>query len=54
MTVSLAVAGIITHDNMVLALLPSAIFFTIHLLMENLAFPAVVGRNMEINPSSSS
>ena len=50
MTVSLAVAGIITHDNMVLALLPSAIFFTIHLLMENLAFPAVVGRNMEINP----
>lgn len=50
MTISLTVAGIITHDNIVLALLPAAIFFTIHLLMENLAFPAVVGRNMEINP----
>ncbi|CVI58918.1 MULTISPECIES: AI-2E family transporter [Agrobacterium] len=50
MTISLTVAGIITHDNMVLALLPAGAFFTIHLLMENLAFPAVVGRNMEINP----
>ncbi len=50
MTVAVAVAGIIAHDNMVVALLPAAIFFTVHLLMENLAFPAVVGRNMEINP----
>ena len=50
MTISLTVAGIITHDNMILALLPASVFFTIHLLMENLAFPAVVGRNMEINP----
>lgn len=50
MTIALTVAGIITHDNMVLALLPAALFFIIHLLMENLAFPAVVGRNMEINP----
>ncbi|MBW9067938.1 AI-2E family transporter [Agrobacterium pusense] len=50
MTISLTVAGIITHDNMILALLPAGVFFTIHLLMENLAFPAVVGRNMEINP----
>ncbi|WP_312619225.1 AI-2E family transporter [Agrobacterium pusense] len=50
MTISLTVAGIITHDNMILALLPAGVFFTIHLLMENLPFPAVVGRNMEINP----
>ncbi|WP_144575301.1 AI-2E family transporter [Agrobacterium sp. DE0009] len=50
MTISLTVAGIITHDNMILALLPAGVFFTVHLLMENLAFPAVVGRNMEINP----
>ncbi len=50
MTISLTVAGIITHDNMILALLPAGDFLTIHLLMENLAFPAVVGRNMEINP----
>ncbi|WCJ63186.1 MULTISPECIES: AI-2E family transporter [Agrobacterium] len=50
MTISLTIAGIIAHDNMILALLPAGVFFTIHLLMENLAFPAVVGRNMEINP----
>ncbi|MDR6104598.1 putative PurR-regulated permease PerM [Agrobacterium larrymoorei] len=50
MTLALAVAGIITHDNLFLALLPSIVFFTIHLLMENLVFPAVVGKNMEINP----
>ncbi|KXG88049.1 AI-2E family transporter [Agrobacterium bohemicum] len=50
MTLSLAIAGILTHDSMLFALLPSLVFFTIHLLMENLAFPAVVGKNMEINP----
>ena len=50
MTLSLAIAGILTHDSMLFALLPSVVFFTIHLLMENLAFPAVVGKNMEINP----
>ncbi len=50
MTLALAIAGIITHDNLFLALLPSIVFFTIHLLMENLVFPAVVGKNMEINP----
>lgn len=50
MTLSLAIAGIITHDSLLLGLLPSIIFFTIHLLMENLVFPAVVGKNLEINP----
>ncbi|NTJ41645.1 AI-2E family transporter [Agrobacterium larrymoorei] len=50
MTLSLAVAGIITHDSLLLGLLPSIVFFTIHLLMENLVFPAVVGKNLEINP----
>ncbi len=50
MTLALAVAGIITHDSLFLALLPSIVFFTIHLLMENLVFPAVVGKNLEINP----
>lgn len=50
MTLALAVAGFLTHDSLLLGLIPAAIFFTIHLLMENLAFPAVVGRNMEINP----
>lgn len=50
MTLALSVAGFLTHDSLLLGLIPAAIFFTIHLLMENLAFPAVVGRNMEINP----
>lgn len=50
MTLALTVGGILTHDSLILGLLPAIIFFTIHLLMENLAFPAVVGKNMEINP----
>ncbi|GAK71688.1 AI-2E family transporter [Agrobacterium rubi] len=50
MTLALTVAGILTHDSLFLALMPAIIFFTIHLLMENLAFPAVIGNNMEINP----
>jgi predicted PurR-regulated permease PerM len=33
-----------------LALLPAVIFFTVHLVMENLIFPAVMGRQWEINP----
>jgi predicted PurR-regulated permease PerM len=50
MTLALTIAGIITHDSLLLGLMPAIVFFVIHLLMENLAFPAVVGRNMEINP----
>ncbi|NLS02803.1 AI-2E family transporter [Rhizobium sp. P32RR-XVIII] len=50
MTLSVAVAGIITHDGIVAGLLPAAAFFTIHLAMENLIFPAVMGRRLEINP----
>jgi predicted PurR-regulated permease PerM len=50
MTLSLTVAGILTHDSLLLGLLPAIVFFTIHLLMENLVFPTVVGKNMEINP----
>ncbi|KQO79686.1 AI-2E family transporter [Rhizobium sp. Leaf262] len=50
MTLALTIGGILTHDSLILGLLPAIIFFTIHLLMENLAFPAVVGKNMEINP----
>jgi predicted PurR-regulated permease PerM len=50
MTFSVAVGGILTHDSLLLALLPAAIFFLVHLLMENLLFPAVMGRQWEINP----
>lgn len=50
MTLAIAIAGIITHDGLVFGLMPAAAFFTVHLLMENLIFPAVMGRRLEINP----
>jgi predicted PurR-regulated permease PerM len=50
MTISLTIAGMLTHDTLLLGLMPAFVFFTIHLLMENLLFPAVIGRNLEINP----
>lgn len=50
MTLSVAIAGILTHDALLVALLPATVFFLVHLVMENLAFPAVMGRQWEINP----
>lgn len=50
MTLSVAVAGILTHDGLVIGLMPAAAFFTVHAVMENLIFPAVMGRRLEINP----
>jgi len=50
MTVSVAIAGILTHDALLLGLIPAVIFFTVHLVMENLIFPAIMGRQWEINP----
>jgi len=50
MTVSVAIAGILTHDALLLGLIPAVIFFTVHLVMENLLFPAIMGRQWEINP----
>ena len=50
MTISVAIAGILTHDALFLGLVPAAIFFTVHLAMENLIFPAIMGRQWEINP----
>lgn len=50
MTLAVAVAGILTHDGILIGLIPAAAFFTLHLLMENLIFPAVMGRRLEINP----
>ncbi|MFS2154599.1 AI-2E family transporter [Rhizobium sp. Rhizsp42] len=49
MTLAIAIAGIITHDALFVGLIPAAAFFTVHLLMENLIFPAVMGRRLEIN-----
>ncbi|MBB4142794.1 AI-2E family transporter [Rhizobium rhizoryzae] len=50
MTLSVAVAGVLSHDTLLIGLLPAFAFFTIHLIMENLLFPAVMGRQWEINP----
>ncbi len=49
MTLSIAIAGILTHDGLFFGLLPAFIFFSIHLVVENLVFPAVMGRRLEIN-----
>lgn len=50
MTLAIAIAGILTHDSLLFGLIPAAAFFSFHLVMENLIFPAVMGRRLEINP----
>lgn len=50
MTVALAGAGFMTHDAIVAALAPSFAFFVLHLVMENLVTPSIMGRRLEINP----
>lgn len=50
MTASVALGGALTHESLILALAPAAVFFTVHLMMENLVFPAIMGRQWEINP----
>ena len=50
MTIALLCAGLMTHDALLLALAPAAAFFMLHLVMENLVTPAILGRRLEINP----
>jgi len=50
MTVALLCAGLMTHDVLLLALAPAAAFFLLHLVMENLVTPAILGHRLEINP----
>ena len=50
MTIALTCAGLMTHDSMIMALLPAACFFLLHLVMENLVTPAILGHRLEINP----
>ncbi|WP_414900622.1 AI-2E family transporter [Rhizobium cremeum] len=49
MTMALAIAGVIAHDSLVVGLAPAAAFFAVHMVMENLVTPAVMGRRLEIN-----
>lgn len=50
MTLSVALGGVLTHDTLIIGLTPAFVFFVIHLIMENLVFPAFMGRQWEINP----
>ncbi len=50
MTLALAVAGTLTHDSLLLGLAPAFAFFAVHMVMENLVTPAVMGKRLEINP----
>ena len=49
-TLSLALAGFLTYDAMIPALLPALAFFCIHMVAENLIVPSVMGKRLEINP----
>lgn len=49
MTVALAAAGLLTHDTLTTGLLPALAFFLVHLAMENLVMPAVMGKRLEVN-----
>lgn len=50
MTLSLLVGGLMTHDALLMGIAPAAAFFVVHLFMENLVVPAVLGRRFEVNP----
>ena len=50
MTAALAIAGVIANDTIIGGLLPAGVFFVIHMLVENLLVPAVIGKRLEINP----
>jgi predicted PurR-regulated permease PerM len=49
MTIALATAGLLTHETMIMGLLPAVGFFLVHLAMENLVMPAVMGKRLEVN-----
>nr|WP_143523736.1 AI-2E family transporter [Pararhizobium arenae] len=50
MTIALFCAGLMTHDSLLIAIAPAAAFFLLHLVMENLVTPAILGHRLEINP----
>ncbi|WP_425353240.1 AI-2E family transporter [Sinorhizobium alkalisoli] len=50
MTLSLLVGGLMIHDALIVALAPVIAFTVIHLTMENLIVPAILGQRFEMNP----
>ncbi|HEV7251293.1 MAG TPA: AI-2E family transporter [Shinella sp.] len=49
MTIALATAGLLTHETLMMGLMPALAFFLVHLAMENLVMPAVMGKRLEVN-----
>lgn len=49
MTIALATAGLLTHETLMMGLLPALAFFLVHLAMENLIMPSVMGKRLEVN-----
>jgi len=49
MTIALTAAGLLTHDTLWMGLLPALAFFLVHLTMENLIMPAVMGKRLEVD-----
>ena len=49
MTIALTAAGLLTHDTVLMGLLPAFAFFLVHLTMENLIMPAVMGKRLEVD-----
>lgn len=50
MTLALLVGGLMTYEPILLALAPAAAFFVVHLVMENLVIPSILGNRFEVNP----
>jgi len=50
MTIALASAGIVTHSDIIFGLAPAVAFLAGHMSVENPVFPAVMGRQWELNP----
>lgn len=50
MTLALALAGLFTHENLIVGLAPATAFLFVHAVVENLVTPAVMGRRLEMNP----
>ncbi len=50
MTLSLGAAGILSHETLILGVLPALAFFLVHLVTENLVIPGVMGKRLEMNP----
>ncbi len=50
MTIAVALGGVLVHDSLIFGLIPALVFFLVHLIMENLIFPAIMGRQWEVNP----